>query len=72
MDLREIEALGDQYHDHWYYISKGKAMRAFLDERYIPEVLDVGAGSGIFSKATLVGYRSSIVLTESCFAPPTP
>jgi 2-polyprenyl-3-methyl-5-hydroxy-6-metoxy-1,4-benzoquinol methylase len=50
MDLKEEDILGDKIRDHWYYISKGRAMRIFLGDMKIPEVLDVGAGSGIFSR----------------------
>ncbi len=53
MDLKEEDILGDKIHDHWYYVSKGKAMRAFLDDVKVDEVLDVGAGSGIFSRQLL-------------------
>ena len=50
MDLKEENIIGDKIHDHWYYVSKGRAMRKFLGDMKIPEVLDVGAGSGIFSR----------------------
>lgn len=53
MDLKEEDILGEQIHNHWYYISKGRAMRKFLRGRNVPEVLDVGAGSGIFSRQLL-------------------
>lgn len=53
MDLKEEEILGDKIHTHWYYVSKGKAMRKFLEGVEVPEVLDVGAGSGIFSRQLL-------------------
>jgi SAM-dependent methyltransferase len=54
MDLKEEEyILGDKIHDHWYYVSKGRAMRKFLGDMKIPEILDVGAGSGIFSRQLL-------------------
>ncbi|MGH1455449.1 MAG: class I SAM-dependent methyltransferase [Alphaproteobacteria bacterium] len=53
MDLKEEDILGDKIHDHWYYVSKGKAMREFLDNITVDEVLDVGAGSGIFSRQLL-------------------
>lgn len=53
MDLKEEDILGSKIHDHWYYISKGRAMRRFLDDCFTPEVLDVGAGSGIFSRQLL-------------------
>ena len=53
MDLKEEDILGDKIHDHWYYVSKGKAMRSFLGDIKTNEVLDVGAGSGIFSRQLL-------------------
>lgn len=53
MDLKEEEILGEKIHDHWYYVSKGKAMRDFLDDITTDEILDVGAGSGVFSRQLL-------------------
>lgn len=53
MDLKEEEILGDTIYSHWYYVAKGKAMRRFLGGLKAPSVLDVGAGSGIFSKQLL-------------------
>ena len=53
MDLKEEEILGDKIHEHWYYVSKGKALREFLGDIKVPEVLDVGAGSGIFARQLL-------------------
>ncbi|PCJ97260.1 MAG: methyltransferase [Zetaproteobacteria bacterium] len=53
MDLKEEDILGDKIHGHWYYVSKGKAMRCFLGNIKTDEVLDVGAGSGIFSRQLL-------------------
>ena len=50
MDLKEEDVLGNKICDHWYYVSKGRAMRKFLGNIKVPEVLDVGAGSGIFSR----------------------
>ena len=53
MDLKEEDILGEHIHTHWYYVAKGKAMRSFLGDIKTKEVLDVGAGSGIFSKQLL-------------------
>lgn len=53
MDLKEEDILGEKIHEHWYYISKGRAMQKFLGDIKAPEVLDVGAGSGIFSRQLL-------------------
>lgn len=53
MDVKEESVLGDQVGSHWYYVSKGRAMSAMLRGINVPEVLDVGAGSGVFSKRLL-------------------
>ncbi len=53
MDLKEVEILGDNIQDHWYYVSKARAMCKFLNNIKVPEVLDVGAGSGFFSRQLL-------------------
>jgi hypothetical protein len=53
MDLKEEEILGPATRRHWYYVSKGAAMRDFLGNIKVKESLDVGAGSGIFSRQLL-------------------
>ena len=53
MDLKEEDILGDKIYDHWYYVAKGRAMLDMLGQFQCDEVLDVGAGSGIFSKTLL-------------------
>lgn len=50
MDLKEEAILGSSSASHWYYVSKGRALRSLLGDFKSPEVLDVGAGSGIFSR----------------------
>jgi 2-polyprenyl-3-methyl-5-hydroxy-6-metoxy-1,4-benzoquinol methylase len=50
MDAKEIDILGDQISDHWYYIAKSRALIQFLDGYRVNEILDVGAGSGFFAK----------------------
>lgn len=50
MDLKEEEILGDAINGHWYYVAKGRALRDFLKGFQVDEVLDVGAGSGIFAR----------------------
>lgn len=54
MDLKEEKAIGGDPSAHWYYISKGRAIKALLGADPIGALLDVGAGSGVFSKM-LVG-----------------
>lgn len=53
MDLKEVDILGEKIQDYWYYVAKGRAMHKFLGDIKVPEVLDVGAGSGIFSRRLL-------------------
>lgn len=48
MDLKEEAVLGDSIHDHWYYLSKARMMASHVDR--CQSVLDVGAGSGFFSR----------------------
>lgn len=55
MDLKEIDILGDELSRHWYYVSKGRAVTGLLADRHFDELLDVGAGSGVFSRQLLDG-----------------
>jgi 2-polyprenyl-3-methyl-5-hydroxy-6-metoxy-1,4-benzoquinol methylase len=66
MDLKEEEILGEKIFEHWYYVSKGRAMLDFLGKgTAVKEILDVGAGSGIFSKQLLdKGVCSSAVCLD--------
>jgi SAM-dependent methyltransferase len=53
MDLKEIDVLGADIHSHWYYKSKAKAVKHFLKGYAPTNILDVGAGSGFFSRYLL-------------------
>lgn len=53
MDLKEEAILGPAAAQHWYYVAKGRALRAFLGEERYDEVLDVGAGSAVFTRQLL-------------------
>ena len=53
MDLKEQEILGPNIDTHWYYVAKGRAIRSLLSDTKVEEVLDVGAGSGIFARQLL-------------------
>jgi hypothetical protein len=50
VDVKEEELLGGQLGNHWYYVSKGRALRQLLGSEPVGEILDVGAGSGVFSR----------------------
>jgi Methyltransferase domain len=53
MDLKEQDVLGAEGASHWYYVAKGRALRALLAGRTVPELLAVGAGSGVFARQLL-------------------
>lgn len=59
MDLKETEILGPDISDHWYYISKAKAMMRHIEKKAPNKVLDIGAGSGFFSKYLLDNSSAS-------------
>ena len=61
MDLKEEEILGDAIADHWYYSSKSRAVMRLVGDRPA-RILDVGAGSGFFSKHLLENSAA----TEAC------
>jgi len=53
MDLKEEDILGDDIGRHWYYRSKAAALRRMVDGLKPKRLLDVGAGSGFFSRHLL-------------------
>lgn len=53
MDLKETEILGDDVNTHWYYLSKAKALINLLGDFSPKSIMDIGAGSGYFSKLLL-------------------
>jgi SAM-dependent methyltransferase len=55
MDLKEEEAIGGDPASHWYYISKARAIRSLIGEGPYESILDVGAGSGVFSRLLIEG-----------------
>lgn len=58
MDLKEEHLLGDQVGSHWYYQSKLAALRRAIADVPVSAVLDVGAGSGFFSRALLADGKA--------------
>lgn len=50
MDLKEENAIGGDPGSHWYYISKGRAIKALIGRERARSLIDVGAGSGVFSR----------------------
>ena len=62
MDLKEEDILGDDIGRHWYYRSKAAALRRLVGPLRPQRLLDVGAGSGFFSRHLLTegGARSAL------------
>src|SRR5690606_10991680 len=48
MDLKEEQVLGADINRHWYYVAKARLLAARIGKA--GTVLDVGAGSGFFSR----------------------
>lgn len=65
MDLKEEEILGDQVRSHWYYRAKAAALLRDLGGRTPVEILDVGAGSGFFSRRLLEAGAARAVCVDT-------
>jgi 2-polyprenyl-3-methyl-5-hydroxy-6-metoxy-1,4-benzoquinol methylase len=67
MDIKEEQLLGGAVGDHWYYRAKRLALDSMV--RGVPQkrVLDVGAGSAIFSKHLLDGEAQSAICVDSAY-----
>ncbi|MCW8916283.1 MAG: class I SAM-dependent methyltransferase [Magnetovibrio sp.] len=53
MDVKEQDILGDAIAQHWYYKAKASYLSHYLQGREYTRILDVGAGSGFFSRHLL-------------------
>lgn len=62
MDLKEEHALGADPAEHWYYIAKGRAIKSMLGADPIASLLDVGAGSGVFSRMLVSEGRADAAI----------
>jgi 2-polyprenyl-3-methyl-5-hydroxy-6-metoxy-1,4-benzoquinol methylase len=62
MDLKEEDILGADIGRHWYYRSKAAALRRMVGPLAPQRLLDVGAGSGFFSRHLLIegGAQSAL------------
>lgn len=68
MDVKEEAILGADIGAHWYYVSKGRTLRRLLAQIPADEVLDVGAGSGVFSRQLLdAGICQSAVCVDPAY-----
>src|SRR5258708_1580191 len=67
MDVKEEAILGAGIGEHWYYRSKGRALLAMLGR--LPRlVLDVGAGSGVFSRLLLDAGANEAICVDPAYA----
>lgn len=68
MDIKEEELLGGAVGGHWYYRSKQLALDSLLRGIPVRHVLDIGAGSAIFSKHLLDEGAQSAVCVDPAYA----
>jgi len=66
MDIKETAILGADADRHWYYRSKAEAVERYLRGTAFDTLLDVGAGSGFFSRHLLA---NSGLKTAYCVDP---
>ena len=59
MDVKESDILGQDINRHWYYQSKARAMMSLLSALSPKKILDVGAGSGFFSRYLLAHTQAT-------------
>jgi len=64
MDLKEEDILGSDIGRHWYYRSKAAALRSMVSALKPRRLLDVGAGSGFFSRHLLDGDAQSALCVD--------
>ena len=80
MDLKEAHILGESINQHWYFLAKFAAVRRLLGSLKFRSLLDIGAGSGYFSRqllqadcansATCVDINYTEDSTERCNSKP--
>ena len=66
MDIKESDILGADIGRHWYYRSKGAGVRRLLGKQHFDCILDIGAGSGYFSRSLL---RAGLATSALCVDP---
>src|SRR5690348_5165217 len=68
MDVKEEQLLGGAVGEHWYYRSKQLALDSLLRGVPYTRVLDIGAGSSVFSKHLLENGAASAVCVDPAYA----
>ena len=69
MDLKEVGLIGGSQETHWYYASKSCALRRALRGWQPHSIVDVGAGTGFFSRMLL---RDTSATSALCLDPGYP
>ena len=64
MDLKESDLISEDIDNHWYYFSKANALVDYIGKTNHRSVLDIGSGSGFFSKFLL---RNTNLIDACCF-----
>jgi len=64
MDLKEEDILGNDIGRHWYYQSKAAALCRIVGPLAPKRLLDVGAGSGFFSRHLLANGAQSALCVD--------
>jgi 2-polyprenyl-3-methyl-5-hydroxy-6-metoxy-1,4-benzoquinol methylase len=67
MDVKEEQLLGGAVGEHWYYRSKQLALDSLLRRVPYTSVLDIGAGSAVFSKHLLQNGAASAVCVDPAY-----
>ena len=67
MDVKEEQLLGGAVEGHWYYRSKKLALDSLLQQIRYSRVLDIGAGSAVFSKHLLTNGAASAVCVDPAY-----
>lgn len=67
MDVKEEQLLGGAVGEHWYYRSKQMALDSLLRRIPYSSVLDIGAGSAVFSKHLLTNGAASAVCVDPAY-----
>jgi SAM-dependent methyltransferase len=68
MDVKEEQLLGGAVREHWYYRSKQLALDSLLRRVSYRHILDIGAGSAVFSKHLLENGAASAVCVDPAYA----
>jgi len=68
MDLKEEDILGGDIGRHWYYRSKAAALSRMVAGLRPQRLLDIGAGSGFFSRHLLANGAQSALCVDIGYA----